>query len=677
MNILQIVSKLDTSDNARDSVASTRFLTLNGHKVVVASEGGKPIKEIDNVGARHYVIPLRPNIFLIPLSVFKLSQIIRKENIHIVHARDAFSSVVGFFASRLRDTAFVATVYEPYVKGLFTKAQFWAKCVICFSESEAHYLIKKGLVLQKKLYVIPPFIKEASKASHGGGHFAIGAALPLSFSEVMQNFIKSISILSRTIHRIKVFVIDKSPHREKDTQENLKLLIKRHSLNNIVIPLAKADEEKILSELDLFVQIKENEAASARILLQAQARGIPALTSISSRDVGIQGLASRIRELYRNEKLREEIANEGKNSARKNFNIKKIMKSTVDVYENAISTTNILIIKIGALGDVILAVPSIRALRKKFPKSKIKVLVGLDNREVFMNAPFIDEVMVCDFKERDKGLKGLLRVAKRLRAEDFDRVIDLQNNKRSHVLSFLSCAPKRYGYDNGKLSFLLNRKAKGAKLPLDPITHQLKVLNLLRIYNIDRTMELWPTKEDEKWADNFLTSNWVKNKGKLVAFNIGSGVKWATKLWPIEHFAGVCNRLAKDFGIRVVLIGSEKTDSRIEDFLNQTKCKPINALGKTNIPRLASLVKRCNLLLSPDSAPIHVAAAVDTPFIALFGPTDPDRHMPPAKKCTVIKKDLPCAPCYQRRCDRGYICMQSIEPDEVYKVVLKLLDIKK
>ena len=86
-------------------------------------------------------------------------------------------------------------------------------------------------------------------------------------------------------------------------------------------------------------------------------------------------------------------------------------------------------------------------------------LVVINNREVFANCPFIDELMVCDFKERDRGLFGLLRIAREMRAEDFDMTVDLQNNKKSHILAFLSCAPKRYGYSNGKLSCLLNRKA--------------------------------------------------------------------------------------------------------------------------------------------------------------------------------------------------------------------------
>ncbi len=703
LNILQIVSKLDRSDEAEDIIASTRFLTLNGHKVVVCSEKSERVREIDEVGARHYPVSLKPNIFLIPASIFKLSRVILKENIQIAHARDSVSSFIAFFASRFTERVFITTVYRFHKKSVFERAQFWAKHVILFSEDRARYFVTKGFISQNKICIIPPFVsvgtgrpsptKETKEKGDGSifgksansnsknrtvPFFTVGAALPLLSPEAAQNFIRIISILSRAIHKIKVFIIEGTPRATgKDYVERLKLLIKRHSLNNIVTFLSQGhDDTRLLSGLDLFMQVERDEGNLERLLLRAQAEGVPIITTDVNRIKDYKKLASLVLDLYRDKNLRGRMADEGIKFVNEKCNIKKIMKSTVNLYENALSGWNILIIKIGALGDAILAVPSLRAIRRKFPKSKIKLLVGIDNKEIFMNSPFINEIIVCDFRERDKGLKGLLRLARKLRTENFDIVVDLQNNKKSHILSFLSCAPKRYGYDNGKLSFLLNRKIKDTKLPLDPITHQSKVLGLLGIYNIDKRLELWPSKEDEAWADNFLKSHWIKTDTKLVAINIGSSPRWITKLWPPEYFAEVCNKLAKDFGIRVVLVGLEKRTTRIEKFLKHAKCKPIDALARTNIPRLASLVKRSSCLLSSDSAPIHVATGVGTPYVAFFGPTDPERHLAPTENYIVIKKDLKCSPCYHTYCNRGYMCMRSIKPDEVYKAVLKLLKIK-
>ncbi|MFH1594353.1 MAG: lipopolysaccharide heptosyltransferase II [Candidatus Omnitrophota bacterium] len=706
MNILQVVSKLDTSDSAQDVIAATRFLTLNGHKVVVAAQWSTLVKQIDEVGARYYGMPATQNILFVPFAIYRLYKIILRENVQIVHSRDPISAFISFFASRLSEKTFVATIYDYHKRNFSRRAQFWAKRIICFSESDAHILVKRGLALQDKIRVIPPFVEDGTSTGQHRSYnkagtpegtreyrsrFVVEAALPLSSQEATQSFIKAVSILSRTIHKMKVFVINSASLHEKDSVEKMKLLITRHSLNNVVTYLPYGKDDLLAPEINLFVQVNTEENLSVRYLLLAQARGIPVVTThvdrikdftggnrtavVCNRD-NPQEMASKMLDLYRNEELQRAIVGEAKSFVSENFNIKKVMKTTLDLYEDVVASRNILVIKIGALGDVILAAPSIKALRKKFTGATIKLLVGMEHRDIYSNSPYIDEIIVYDFKQRDSGISGILRIARRLRGENFDMVVDFQNNKKSHLLSFLSCCPKRYGYDNGKLSFLLNRKIKDKKIPTGPIEHQEKVLALLGIYNIDKKLELWPSKKDEEWADSFLKSHWVTEGTKLVAFNIGSSPRWMTKLWPLEYFADVSNRLTRNLGIRVMLIGSESRDPRAEEFMDKVKCRPIMAMGKTSISKLVSLIKRCDLLLSSDSAPMHIAAGTGTPFVALFGPTDPARHVPPAMNYRVIKKDIPCAPCYSASCDKGIVCMSEIRPEKVYRSILKLLEIK-
>ncbi|MFC1576078.1 glycosyltransferase, partial [Candidatus Omnitrophota bacterium] len=612
MNILQVISKLDASDAADDVLMATRFLTLNGHKVIVSSEKSALVKRIDEVGARHYAVPLGSSIFFLPISLFKLMQIIVKENIRVVHARDGRASLAAFFASRFTGRSFVSSIYGKSRPGFLGKAQFWAKRVVCSSESQILELEKKGFISQTKAAVVPPAIDAKRRLSHPAPegmqhHFTIGVALSSFSQEGMQNFIRSISMLSRTIHKIKVFIVDKKSLYEKDHIEKLKLLIRRHSLAGVVSLEAERDTTKVIARLNLFVQINTDEKASPRLLLEAASRGVPTLTTPAgwlkeyvkvgktafvTKTQKPQEIASGILDLYRNEKLRKELAQNARDFVKENFNPAKTMELILGVYREAISAKSILIIKVGALGDVILATPSVVAIRKKFPKAKIKILIGINNRDVFANSPLVNELIVCDFNERDKGLKGLLRIASKLRTESFDIVVDFQNNKKSHMLSFLSCAPERYGYDNGKFGFLLNRKVKDVKFPLGPVEHQSKVLGLLGIYNIDKTLKLWPTKEDDAWAESFLKSHWIKDNEKLLAIGIGSSSRWQTKLWPVGNFIELSNKLAKNFGIRTVLIGHDKNDARTEEFLKRAKCKPINAAGTTNIPRLAALVKK-------------------------------------------------------------------------------------
>jgi len=694
MNILQVITKLDAADRAEDVLKSTRFLTLNGHKAMVASRESELTGQIDEVGARHYRLALAFNPFLILADILRLSRIVLRENIQIIHARDELSSFVAFFAARIRKSVFISTVYEHKKRNIFWNAQFWAKRVICFSESETRHFAEGGAFMQNKVSLIPPFVDTGQgRPARGaaGQYFVIGAQLPLDSHKKLQNFMITASILARSVNKMKIFIVEDPRVPQKAGKEKVKLLIKRYSLGATVSFLPEEKEKGMMSTLDLFVQINQKGAVSVRRLLEAASLGIPIVTTDvdwlrdyaeDKKTAAIcppeapREMAGRILELYKDAALSLEMTDNARNFVKEKFDIKKMMQALLYLYEEALACKNILIIKIAALGDVILASPSVRAIREKFPKAKIKLLTGIDKKEIFANSPAINEIIVCDLKGRDKGLKGLFRVARKLRSEDFDIVVDLQNNKKSHILSFLSCAPERYGYDNGKLSFLLNRKIKEVKFSMDPVLHQSKVLGLLGIHNIDKKLEIWISKDEEDWTNSFLESHWIKSDMKLVAINMGSSKRWVTKLWPPRYFADVANRLASEVGIRVVLIGLEKENLRIEEFQKYAKCKPINALGKTSIPKLASLLKRCSVLLSSDSAPLHVGLSVKIPVVAFFGPTDPARHLAPSGKCIVLRKDLKCAPCYSTHCYRSHKCMRSIKPDEAYEGALKLLNIK-
>ncbi|MBN1354234.1 MAG: glycosyltransferase [Candidatus Omnitrophica bacterium] len=742
MNILQIVSRLDKSDRADDVVKATRFLTLNGHKSVVISPGSPRVREIDEVGARHYRVPLNTNIFLLPFLVFRITQIAASENIQVIHARDPISSFAAFLAlgflnrlaakPALEKIVLITAIYGSFnKKGFLYRSQFWAKRVICLSRAEAQDLMESRNLSPQKIRVIPPCIVEKDIASdrlprtgsllpaadagrrqagdthalrdadgktlpREGNDFYIYVALPLSSPQAAQNFIKIISLLTRNISRLKVLAIDCSPFSERESMEKFKILVKRHSLSGTISVTPGPDIQFSDRKPDVFVQIEGDSGASLRRILLMQANGVAVVTTdkgyatddktsvLCCKDSNPQAIAGGIQTLYKDKKLRERITEEARNFVTERFSVKKVMNATIGLYEEALSTSGILIIKIGALGDVILVTPSVRAIRDRFPKAKITLLTGIRNREVFANSPLIDEIVVCDFAERDRGLEGLWRIACRLRSMNFDLVIDFQNNRKSHSLSFLSFAPTRVGYDNGKFSFLLNKKIKDEKPPINPVEHQSRLLGLLGIKNVNEKLELWPSEKDDEWAESFLNSHWAgsgkngkQKRSKTVALNIGSSPKWITKLWPVEYYADISNRLARDFGVRVILIGDERNATRVEEYLKLAKCKPILAVGKTNIPRLASLIKKCSLLISSDSAPIHVAASVDTPFLAFFGPTSPDRHLPPSAKCKVfIKKELACSPCYHSYCNKGYKCMLSIKPDDVYESVLELLNLK-
>jgi lipopolysaccharide heptosyltransferase II len=334
----------------------------------------------------------------------------------------------------------------------------------------------------------------------------------------------------------------------------------------------------------------------------------------------------------------------------------------------------ILVIKLSAIGDAILAVPSFKALKKKFPTSYIVCLAGKEARDIFARCPYIDELIVCDFKDKDRGLKGLFRVARRIFRRRFDFCVDFQNNKMSHLLGYATGAGRRYGYDNGKASFLINKKIKDDGAAMDPVAHQFRVLGMLGISYAGETLELWPSEEDKAVAVRLLRDQGWKNE-PLVGLNIGASPRWLSKRWPVRHIVELCEILEAR-GVRVVLTGSSADAAAAEKVLKRMKARPYCVVARTTLMQLAALIRSCDVYVTGDSAPMHMAAAMQIPLVALFGPTEANRHLAPSEASLVLQKG--CSACYKDVCrKKTHVCMEEILPQDVVEAVERLIRVKK
>ncbi len=262
------------------------------------------------------------------------------------------------------------------------------------------------------------------------------------------------------------------------------------------------------------------------------------------------------------------------------------------------------------------------------------------------------------------------RLAKRLHRRRFDFCIDLQNNKKSHFLSYATGSARRYGYDNGRYSFLLNRKIKDTGGPLDPVAHQFRVLAMLGIPYAGESLELWPSSEDEAVVARSLREQGWQG-GTLIGLNVGASPRWQSKRWPERHVAELCEQL-EGRGFRVVLTGSPPDAPQTEKILKTLRARPLCLVAQTTLMQLAALIGLCDVYVTGDSAPLHMAAAMHTPFVALFGPTDARRHVPPAEAGIVLQKG--CPPCYKEACrKKTHICMEEIKPQDVAQAVETLI----
>ncbi len=695
MNILQILPELNVGGVETGTRDLANYLVKMGHKSVVVSNGGALVPGLKKQGSKHYALPVhKKSIFTILWMIPRLIEIIRKEEIDIIHARSRVPAWIASFVARLTGKVFITTCHGYYRTHFFSRPMSWGKLVICPSQVIINHMNKDfGLPLERirlvprgvdleRFKFIPPDNKKIDV-------FNIGIIGRLTPGKGHAYFLRAVARVIRQVNfpPVRVWIVGDASSRHQAYKRELEVLVNRLGLGYCTDFLGtQMNINEVLSGLNLLVFSSVSHEAFGRVIIEAHAAGVPViatrvggvidiiddnLTGILVPPNDIEGLTQGIIRIMKDKQLAGYLAKNAHKKVKQKFSSELMNKSTLDVYQEAFSHSRILIIKLSSLGDVVLIGPSLRAIRKKFPKPnyKISLLVNTPYQEAVFNCPYIDELIVSDLN--GKGIRGILKLSQELRKRNFDFSLDLQNNHKSHLLSFLSLIPARYGYRR-KLGFLLNYPLDYDEMSQGPVEHQFRILKMLGIEIEDFRLELWPGKEDEKFIEDFLNRQWLGPKQTLVGMNLSASRRWPTKAWPVEYIARLCEALSlKD--IRMVFTGEAKDLARAREVIELLKsAKPIIACGKTGINQLVCLIKRCRVFVSPDSAPLHIAAAVGIPYVALFGPTDPKWHIASGHKGIVICKNLACSPCYKPKC-KTRECMYAIKPQEVIKAVGDLL----
>jgi len=317
----------------------------------------------------------------------------------------------------------------------------------------------------------------------------------------------------------------------------------------------------------------------------------------------------------------------------------------------------------GWIGDMILLTPALRALRAEFPEAHIDMLVNPLVRELMERNPYLDEVIVYDKRGAQKGVRQMRSMADELRAKQFDTAVILHpNSVRSAVLAFMAGIPERVGANQRGRGFFLTTKVK-RRGNIHEIQRYLDTVNSIADTNHDAKLEFWGiNKDDESFAEHTLADYTCPIIG------INPCTTWPSKQWPTERFARLIDLLSEQFSARVVLTGIAGDVHVGNEIMGQVSSKPLNLIGHTTLWQLGALISRCTLYITCDSGPMHVSAALGTPTIALFGPTDPIRHGPFGAGHTVVKKDMRCSPCYERKCE-SCDCMLAIQVEDVMEVI--------
>ena len=697
MNILQILPELNVGGVERGTVDFAGYLVGQGHRSIVVSNGGALVSLLESKGSKHYQLPVqRKNIWTVFQCVKHLERIIREEKIDIVHARSRVPAWIGYFATRKTEAEFVTTCHGYYSTNPFSRVMGWGKLVIVISEVIGRHMIDHFGVHPENIRLVHRSVdlskfhfRERQAGQSSFSVAIIGRITPLKGHAY---FLKAMAKVIRQRPYIRVRVIGDAPDNKEAYKESLLLLTKRLGIEDKVEFLGnRNDIPQLLQETDALVLATITQEAFGRVLIEAQAIGVPVVATkvggvldiVEHEKTGLlvlpqdpDGIANAIMRIMNEPKLVSDMIREARRRVEERYTLAQMAVGTLQVYEELRRSTNILVIKLSAVGDIILATASLKALRARFPKAHLFCLVGREGLTLLQGCPYLDDIIVYDYKDRHAGFFGFLKMLKKLRHYRFDKIIDFQNNSRSHLLTFLCLPRASFGYRNGKLGGLLTNGILDDQPNIPPVQHQFRVLESLGIkYNDHVRIEFWPRKDDFEFARELLHSEWIDEKAHaVVGINIAASERWATKNWPMGHLAKLCDLLAAE-GIRVVITGMAKDRRFVRQLLQLAKSKPAITVGKTNILQLAALISFCRCYISSDSAPLHVAAAMNVPVVALFGPTKPERHAPPADKLTVIRKEIDCSGCYKSQCHRHRLgCMTGITPEEVFRQVMRYME---
>jgi heptosyltransferase I len=329
----------------------------------------------------------------------------------------------------------------------------------------------------------------------------------------------------------------------------------------------------------------------------------------------------------------------------------------------------ILIIKPSALGDVVHALPVLNLLRRRWPEAWIGWVLGGAFAGLLEGHPQLDEIIRFDRQGLSRGWRDpraaveLFRFARRLRRGAFDLVLDLQGLFRSGWMTLRTGAGVRIGFANAREwapLFYTHR------VPIDsPEQHAVdRYLHLCQALGCGRDPVEFKFHVTEQHRTQVAS---LIGDGAPLAVLL-PGTNWPTKRWPVDRFAALVEPLKERFGLRTILAGGPDVAHLAEQIPGT-----LNLVGRTSLPQLVALLERADLVIANDSGPMHIASALNRPLVTLFGPTNPIRTGPYRRLETVVRLDIPCSPCYSRKCSHQS-CLQWLDVQHVLAAAQRQLD---
>ena len=325
------------------------------------------------------------------------------------------------------------------------------------------------------------------------------------------------------------------------------------------------------------------------------------------------------------------------------------------------------------IGDAIMTTPAVRTIRRNFPQAEISILVHPWVADVFTASPDLDRIVLYHKKTDHKGLAGIWRLSQELKKKRFDLAILLQNAFEAALIAYLAAIPLRAGYSRDCRGVLLTHS-----IPIHPAGKKIHQVHYYQGLLEDLGLQPGPDelflavpKQDKERAKRLLLDQ--ARKGPLIGLNPGAAYGPA-KRWPAEKYAELAMKLMAKFQARIAVFGTQADRQAALTIKNRCPEKIIDLTGRTSLAEAIALIDACAVFVTNDSGLMHVAAALNTPLVAVFGSTNPVTTGPFSNNSTVIRKELPCSPCMQTHCRKNdFACMENITADEVLAEAAKFL----
>lgn len=337
----------------------------------------------------------------------------------------------------------------------------------------------------------------------------------------------------------------------------------------------------------------------------------------------------------------------------------------------------ILVIKLAGIGDLILASPALRALRKRFPGARITLLTTPRAGELAEGSSYINELFCLN--PASKNLRGVIGSIRSLRRERFDIAINLYNlftlggALKAAFLMYSIGVRCRVGRDTDGRGFFYTIKVPDERFSnRHEVEYNLDVMQALGANIKDKGLEIPISNKDREYVRKFLKQNGITDEDFVIGLNPG-GFRPSHR-WNKEKFARVGDKLTKKYKAKILITGGPEEIKLAQKIADMMTIEPIIATGEVTIKQLVSLIERCNLFISNDTGAMHMAAVMKTPLIALLGP-GPLRYGPYGDKnrYIIVRKDVECSPCYKFRC-RKHLCMKLITVEDVLQAAEELLE---